>query len=227
MGHKTHPYGIRLGITKKWKSNWFSEKHAPEYVKEDQQIRTMIKRRYYGAGIAQVSIERPTEELVSILIYTARPGIIIGKGGQEIDQFQRELEETIQRKVKIYIKEVDHPDLEAVLVAEDVASRIQNRIPAPRAMKEVIQRVMEHGAKGIKIRCGGRLGGAEIARSIESKAGRVPLQTIRADIDYGFAQALTKYGMIGVKVWLYRGDIYPARRGGEARGVTSAQAAQV
>lgn len=227
MGHKTHPYGIRLGITKKWKSNWFSEKHAPKYVKEDQQIRTMIKRRYYGAGIAQVSIERPTEELVSILIYTARPGIIIGKGGQEIDQFQRELEETIQRKVKIYIKEVDHPDLEAVLVAEDVASRIQNRIPAPRAMKEVIQRVMEHGAKGIKIRCGGRLGGAEIARSIESKAGRVPLQTIRADIDYGFAQALTKYGMIGVKVWLYRGDIYPARRGGEARGVTSAQAAQV
>lgn len=226
MGHKTHPYGIRLGITKKWKSNWFSEKHAPEYVKEDQQIRMMIKRRYHGAGIAQVSIERPTEELVSILIYTARPGIIIGKGGQEIDQFQKELEETIKRKVKIYIKEVDHPDLEAVLIAEDVASRIQNRIPAPRAMKEVIQRVMEHGAKGIKIRCGGRLGGAEIARSIESKAGRVPLQTIRADIDYGFAQALTKYGMIGIKVWLYRGDIYPARRG-EAHGVTSAQAAQV
>jgi small subunit ribosomal protein S3 len=226
MGHKTHPYGLRLGITKKWKSNWFSEKKAPEYVKEDQQIRTMIKQRYYGAGIAQVSIERPTEELVSILIYTARPGIIIGKGGQEIDQFQRALEETLKRKVKIYIKEVDHPDLEATLVAEDVASRIQNRIPVPRAMKEVIQRVMEHGAKGIKIRCGGRLGGAEIARSIESKAGRVPLQTIRADIDYGFAQALTKYGMIGVKVWLYRGDIYLAR-GGEARGVTRAQAAQV
>lgn len=226
MGHKTHPYGIRLGITKKWKSNWFSEKKAPEYVKEDQQIRRMIKQRYYGAGIAQISIERPTEELVSILIYTARPGIIIGKGGQEIDQFQKELEETIKRRVKIYIKEVDHPDLEATLIAEDVASRIQNRIPVPRAMKEVIQRVLEHGAKGIKIRCGGRLGGAEIARSIESKAGRVPLQTIRADIDYGFAQALTKYGMIGIKVWLYRGDIYPAR-GGEARGVTRAQAAQV
>lgn len=226
MGHKTHPYGIRLGINKKWKSNWFSEKNAPDYVKEDQRIRSMIKRRYYGAGIAQVSIERPTEELVSILISTARPGIIIGRGGQEIDQFQRELEEALKRKVKIYIKEVDHPDLEAVLVAEDVASRIQNRIPAPRAMKEVIQRVMEHGAKGIKIRCGGRLGGAEIARSIESKVGRVPLQTIRADIDYGFAQALTKYGMIGIKVWLYRGDIYPAR-GGESRGVTSAQATQV
>ncbi len=226
MGHKTHPYGLRLGITKKWKSNWFSLKKAQEYVKEDHQIRTLIKQRYHGAGIARVSIERPTEELVSILIHTARPGIIIGKGGQEIDQFQKELEETIGRKVKIYIKEVDHPDLEATLVAEDVASRIQNRIPVPRAMKEVIQRVMEHGAKGVKIRCGGRLGGAEIARSIESKAGRVPLQTIRADIDYGFAQALTKYGMIGIKVWLYRGDIYPAR-GGEVRGVTRAQAAQV
>ncbi|MCX8103606.1 MAG: 30S ribosomal protein S3 [Candidatus Bipolaricaulota bacterium] len=226
MGHKTHPYGIRLGITKDWKSNWFSEKKMPEYVREDHRIRTMIKKRYYGAQIAQISIERPTEELVSIVIYTARPGIIIGKGGQEIDQFQGELEELLQRKVKIYIKEVDHPDWEAQLVAEDVASRIQNRIPVPRAMKEVIQRVMDHGAKGIKIRCGGRLGGAEIARSIESKAGRVPLQTIRADIDYGFAQALTKYGMIGIKVWLYRGDIYLAR-GGESRGVTRAQAAQV
>jgi small subunit ribosomal protein S3 len=189
-------------------------------------IRTLIKQRYYGAGIARVLIERPTEEWVSLVIYTARPGIIIGKGGQEIDQFQRELETRLRRKVKIYIKEVDHPDLEATLVAEDVASRIQNRIPVPRAMKEVIRRVMEHGAKGIKIRCGGRLGGAEIARSIESKVGRVPLQTIRADIDYGFAEALTKYGMIGIKVWLYRGDIYPAR-GGEARGVTGAQAAKV
>lgn len=226
MGQKTHPYGFRLGITKKWISNWFFEKDAPHYVKEDHTIRTTIKKRYYGAGIARIAIERPTEERVSIIIYTARPGIIIGKGGQEIDQFQKELEELIKRKVKIYIKEVDHPDLEATLVAEDVASRIQNRIPVPRAMKEVIQRVMDHGAKGIKVRCGGRLGGAEIARSIESKAGRVPLQTIRADIDYGFAEALTKYGMIGIKVWLYRGDIYPAR-GGEARGVISAQAAKV
>jgi small subunit ribosomal protein S3 len=226
MGHKTHPYGFRLGINKKWLSNWFFEKNAPLYVKEDHMIRTLIKQRYYGAGIARVLIERPTEEWVSLVIYTARPGIIIGKGGQEIDQFQRELETRLRRKVKIYIKEVDHPDLEATLVAEDVASRIQNRIPVPRAMKEVIRRVMEHGAKGIKIRCGGRLGGAEIARSIESKVGRVPLQTIRADIDYGFAEALTKYGMIGIKVWLYRGDIYPAR-GGEARGVTGAKAAKV
>ncbi|MCS6936722.1 MAG: 30S ribosomal protein S3 [Candidatus Bipolaricaulota bacterium] len=226
MGQKIHPYGLRLGITKKWISDWFSEKKAPEYVKEDYEIRRLVKERYRGAGIAKVSIERPTEQSVSLVIYAARPGIIIGKGGQEIDSFQAELESRLKRKVKISIKEIDSPDLEAVLVSEDIAARLMNRIPAARAMKEVMQRVMTHGARGVKIRCSGRIGGAEIARSMEVKAGRVPLQTIRADIDYGQAEALTKYGLIGIKVWLYRGDIY-RKRGGEVRGAVSSQAAKV
>lgn len=220
MGQKTHPLGFRLGITKKWKSNWFHERKAPEYLEEDQKIRRMIRERYRGAGIAEVSVERPTEDRVSIVIRTARPGIIIGKGGQEIDQFQKELEKLTGRKVKISIKEVEAPDLEAILVAEEVAYRIENRFPINRAMKEVAARVMDRGAKGIKIRCSGRLGGAEIARSVEIKQGRVPLQTIRADIDYGFTEAWTKYGPIGIKVWLFRGEHLPlvARERGEVVG---------
>ncbi len=211
MGQKTHPLGFRLGITQKWKSNWFHEKKAPEYLLEDQKIRQWICARYKGAGIAEINLERPTEDRVSIVIRTARPGILIGKGGAEIDQFQKELEEKLGRKVKISIKEVEAPDLEAILVAEEVAYRVENRFPIQRAMKEVIGRVMERGAKGVKIRCSGRLGGAEIARSIEIKQGRVPLQTIRADIDYGFTEAWTKYGPIGIKVWLFRGEQLPRR----------------
>jgi small subunit ribosomal protein S3 len=209
MGQKTHPLGFRLGITRKWKSNWFNERKAPEYLEEDQRIRRLIRERYRGAGIAEVNLERPTEDRVSIVVRTARPGIIIGKGGQEIDRFQKELEGLTGRKVKISIKEVEAPDLEAILVAEEVAYRIENRFPINRAMKEVAARVMDRGAKGIKIRCSGRLGGAEIARSVEIKQGRVPLQTIRADIDYGFTEAWTKYGPIGIKVWLFRGEHLP------------------
>lgn len=209
MGQKIHPFGFRLGITEKWKSNWFNDKKAPEYLVEDQKIRKLIKERYRGAGIAEVNIERPADDRVSLVIRTARPGIIIGKGGQEIDQFQKELEAMTGRKVKISIKEVEAPDLEAQLVAEEVAYRIENRFPVQRAIKEVAQRVMDRGAKGVKIRVSGRLGGAEIARSVEVKHGRVPLQTIRADIDYGFAEAWTKYGRIGVKVWIFRGEHMP------------------
>lgn len=220
MGHKVHPLGLRLGITKKWKSNWFSRKKVKEYLLEDQKIRRLIKERYKGAGIAEVSIERPTEERTSLVIRVARPGIIIGRGGEEIDRFNKELEELTKRKVKISIKEVENPELEGVLVAEDVAFRLENRIPTVRAMKEVIQRVRERGAKGVKIKCSGRLGGAEIARSIWHKDGRVPTQTLRADIDYGFAEAWTKYGKIGVKVWVYRGDILPPRGDGHASAGT-------
>ncbi len=207
MGHKVHPLGLRLGITKKWKANWFSKKKAQEYLLEDQKIRRLIKERYKGAGIAEISIERPTEERISLVIRVARPGIIIGRGGAEIDKFNRELEELTKRKVKISMKEVENPALEGVLVAEDVAFRLENRIGTVRAMKEAIQRVMERGAQGVKIKCSGRLGGAEIARSIWLKEGRVPTQTLRADIDYGFAEAWTKYGKIGIKAWVYRGDI--------------------
>ena len=225
MGQKIHPYGLRLGITKKWKSNWFSEKKAAEYVKEDYKLRRLIKDRYQGAGIAEINIERPTEDRISLVIRTARPGIVIGKGGTEIDQFQKILEQKLGRKVKISIKEVDSPDTEAALIAEDISFRIKNRIPPQRAMKEVIQRVMDNGAKGIKLRLAGRLGGAEIARAVRSHEGRVPCQTLRADIDYGTAEALTKYGMIGIKVWIYRGDIFPVRGG--SRVASGAQANKV
>ncbi len=211
MGQKINPLGFRLGITQKWKSNWFNEKLAQDYLVEDHKIRGWIRDRYRGAGIADVIIERPAEDRVSVVIRTARPGIIIGKGGQEIDEFQRVLEARTGRSVKISIKEVDAPDLEATLVAEEIAYRLENRFPVQRAIKEVTQRVMERGAKGIKIRCSGRLGGAEIARSIEVKLGRVPLQTIRADIDYGFREAWTKTGHIGIKVWIFRGEHMPMR----------------
>lgn len=209
MGQKTHPIGFRLGINKGWESNWFSEKRAQEYIREDFQIRDLIRRRYQGAGVAEINIERPTEERTSLLIRTARPGIIIGRGGQEINSFQAELERMCGRRVRISIKEIDNPDLEAPLVARDVAFRIENRTPPVRAMKEIIQRVMANGAQGAKIKCSGRLGGREIARSLEQMAGRVPLQTIRADIDYGFIEASTKYGPIGIKVWIYRGEFHP------------------
>jgi small subunit ribosomal protein S3 len=209
MGQKTHPIGFRLGIHRKWQSNWFSEKKAPEYLLEDYRIRELIQKQYHGAGIAEVNIERPTDDRVSIMIRTARPGIIIGRGGAEINNLQATLEKMTGRRVRISIKEIDNPDLEAILVARDVAFRIENRTPPVRAMKEIIERVMANGAQGIKIRVSGRLGGAEIARSVEQMAGRVPLQTIRADIDYGFTEARTKYGPIGIKVWLYRGDFRP------------------
>jgi len=209
MGQKTHPIGLRIGINRKWQSNWFSEKRAPEYLLEDYQIRKLIEERYHGAGVAEVNIERPTEERVSLVIRTARPGIIIGRGGGEINSFQAKLERMCARRVKISIKEIDNPDLEAPLVARDVAFRIENRTPPMRAMKEIVQRVMASGAQGVKIKCSGRLGGAEIARSVKQMAGRVPLQTIRADIDYGLTEAKTKYGRIGIKVWIYRGDFRP------------------
>lgn len=209
MGQKTHPIGFRLGINKRWQSSWFSEKRASEYLLEDQRIRDLIERQYQGAGIAEVSIERPTEERISLMIRTARPGIIIGRGGQEINNLQASLEKMTGRRVRIAIKEIDNPDLEAKLVARDVAFRIENRTPPVRAMKEIIERVRANGAQGVKIKCAGRLGGAEIARGVVQMAGRVPLQTIRADIDYGFTEAATKYGPIGIKVWLYRGVAQP------------------
>ncbi len=209
MGQKINPIGFRMGVNRKWISNWYDPSNAADYLEEDRMIRDLIGERYRGAGIAEVSLERPTTARLSIVIRTARPGIIIGKGGQEIDHFQQDLEATTGRSVKISIKEVDAPDLEAILVAEEVAYRVEGRFPVQRAIKEAGRRVMENGAQGVKIRCGGRLGGAEIARNVEIKHGRVPLQTIRADIDYGFTEALTKYGPIGIKVWLFRGEHIP------------------
>ncbi|MCI2425749.1 30S ribosomal protein S3 [Candidatus Acetothermia bacterium] len=206
MGQKTHPVGFRIGITRGWSSNWFSRKKAPEYILEDRNIRKLIQERYRGAYVSEVNIERPKEDRVSIVIRSARPGIIIGRGGNEITAFQAVLEKLTGREVKISIAEVERPDFEAILVAQDVAMQIEGRTAPNRAMKDVIRRVRAAGALGVKIECSGRLDGAEIARSLKMMDGRVPLQTIRADIDYGVCEAKTKYGNIGIKAWVFRGE---------------------
>jgi len=206
MGQKVNPIGFRVGIHRKWRSNWYTSKLGPTYIKEDHQIRKLVYERYRGAGLAEIYIERPSENNVSLTVRTARPGIIIGKGGAEIDNFQKEMESRFKRAFKIAIQEVENPNAEAVLIAEDLAHRIANRTPPMRAMKEVISRALGKGVQGIKISCAGRLGGAEIARTVWQKEGRVPLHTIRADIDYGFREAWTKTGHIGIKVWLFRGE---------------------
>jgi len=206
MGQKVHPVGFRMGVTRKWISNWYNPKMAPEYITEDYEIRRLITERYRRAAVSEVNIERSKEDRVSIIIRSARPGIVIGRGGSEIQRLQSDLEKLTGRTVKVAIHEIERPDLEAPLVAQDVAMQIEGRIVPARAMKEVIRRVMAAGAEGVKIKVSGRLGGAEIARSISMMEGRVPLQTIRADIDYGFTEARTKYGNIGVKAWVFRGE---------------------
>jgi len=212
MGQKVHPFGIRMSVNRQGVSNWFNPKLAPEYIAEDKRIRDLIYERYRRAAVAEVNIERSKEDRVSIVIASARPGIVIGRGGSEIEKLQAALEELTGRHVKVSIREIERPDLEARLVAQDVAMQIENRTAPARAMKEAIRRVMGAGAGGIKIKVSGRLGGTDIARSITMKEGRIPLQTIRADIDYGLIEAKTKYGNIGVKVWIFRGEHSPKER---------------
>ncbi len=209
MGQKVHPVGFRVGVTRKWVSNWYNPKLAPMYIAEDKRIRDLVQERYRRAAVAEINIERSKEDRVSIVIRSARPGIIIGRGGSEIEKLQHALEDLTGRLVKVSIQEVERPDLEARLVAQDVAIQIENRTAPARAMKESIRRVMGAGAEGVKIKVSGRLGGTDIARSITMKEGRIPLQTIRADIDYGLVEARTKYGNIGVKAWVFRGERSP------------------
>jgi small subunit ribosomal protein S3 len=206
MGQKINPIGFRIGVTRKWISNWYNPKLAPEYVAEDKRIRDLVLDRYRRAAVAEVNIERSKEDRVSIVIRSARPGIIIGRGGSEIELLQKALENLTKRNVKVSIQEIERPDLEARLIAQDVAIQIENRTAPARAMKEAIRRVMGAGAEGVKIKSSGRLGGTDIARSITMKEGRIPLQTLRADIDYGLVEARTKYGNIGVKAWVFRGE---------------------
>lgn len=210
MGQKIHPLGFRIGVNRKWVSNWYNPKLAPEYINEDKRIRNLITERYRRASVAEINIERSKEDRVSILIRSARPGIIIGRGGSEIELLQAALEDLTGRIVKVSIQEIERPDLEALLVGQDLALQIENRTAPARAMKEAIRRVMAAGAGGVKFKISGRLGGTDIARSISMKEGRIPLQTIRADIDYGLVEARTKYGNIGVKVWIFRGE-YPRK----------------
>jgi len=207
VGQKTHPHGFRLGFNKQWSSRWFSKgTEYPRMIHEDLKMKKMIKERYYHAGIAEVDVERVGPK-VRIIIQTARPGIVIGRGGKEIENLKSLLLEIAQREVYIDIREVDKPELNSLLVAEGIAVQLEKRIAYRRAMRRAVEMALKMGAKGIKVMCSGRLGGVEIARSEWYLKGQLPLQTLRADIDYGFTEAFTTYGQIGIKVWIYRTDI--------------------
>lgn len=206
MGQKVHPVGFRLGITKTWSSRWYADKEYAEFIKEDHEIREYLKARLFHAGVSKIDIERASSR-AKVTIHTARPGIVIGKRGAEIEAIRQDLEKKIGREIMIDIQEVRKPELDAQLVAENVAQQLIRRIAFRRAMKRAVGTALKFGAQGIKISCAGRLGGAEMARREWYREGRVPLQTLRADIDYGFAEAKTTYGLIGVKVTLFKGEI--------------------
>jgi small subunit ribosomal protein S3 len=206
LGQKTHPIGFRLGIIKGWDSNWYDEKNFAGKLQEDQVIRNYLRNRLKKAGVSKILIER-TPKNARITINTSRPGIVIGKSGKEISQLEEELKKITNKEIKILISEIKRPELDAQLVAESIASQLEGRIAFRRAMKQGITAAMRMGAEGIRVRCGGRLGGAEIARSEQYKDGRIPLHTLRADIDYATAEAHTIYGLIGIKVWIYKGEV--------------------
>lgn len=209
MGQKVHPYGFRLGIIKPWRSRWYSEKEYGANLQEDLRIRAYVKNRLIHAGVSAVEIERKASR-VHIIIHTARPGIVIGKKGAEIESLKKDLQKFAKKEVSITIQEIRRPETDAQLTAENVAMQLERRIAFRRAMKKTVLSSMKLGAKGIKIHVAGRLGGAEMARSEWYREGRVPLHTLRADIDYGFAEANTTYGKIGVKVWIYKGEVLPS-----------------
>ena len=208
MGQKVHPKGFRLGIIRGWDSNWYADKDYSELLHEDYQVRKMVKERFYAAGISKVEIQR-TGNRVRVTIHTAKPGIVIGRGGNEVEKLKVDLSLMTGKSININIQEIKRPELDAQIVAENVAQQLEKRISFRRAMKQTVQRTMRVGALGMKIAISGRLGGAEIARTEWYAEGKVPLHTLRADIDYGFAEANTTYGKIGIKVWINRGEIKP------------------
>ena len=211
MGNKTHPIGFRLGVIKEWQTKWFAgrQKEYRDLVLEDMVVRGAIFKAYPDAGISRVDIERGSNDVI-VTVHTARPGIVIGRGGQKVDDLRKHLEGLIRRRARLNIQEIRQPELDAYLVARNVADQLVRRIAFRRAIRQTITRTMQAGAQGIKIVCSGRLGGADIARREKAMEGRVPLHTLRADIDFSIAEAATAFGRIGVKVWIYRGDILPA-----------------
>lgn len=217
MGQKVNPHGLRVGVIKDWDSKWYAEADFADYLVEDYNIRKYLKNRLYSAGISRIEIERASER-VKVIIYTAKPGVVIGKGGSEIDKVKAALQQFISKKLVIDIKEVKRPDKDAQLVAENIALQLENRISFRRAMKSSMSRTMKSGAKGIKTGVSGRLGGADMARTEFYSDGTIPLQTLRADIEYGFAEADTTYGKIGVKVWIYKGEVLPTKAVKEGSG---------
>ncbi len=212
MGQKTHPIGFRLGIVKNWRSRWYAERNFPELLAEDEKIRKYLHQRLGHASISEVEIERKPSKVI-ITVHTARPGVVIGKGGSEVDKLRDELGRLTSSEVAINVEEVKRPEIDAQLVADNIAHQLVQRVSFRRALKRSVQNAMRSGAEGIKVQVGGRLNGAEIARSEGYKEGRVPLHTLRADIDYAQATARTTFGTIGVKVWVFKGEIVEDRRG--------------
>ena len=210
MGQKVNPHGLRVGVIKDWDSKWYAEGDFADLLLEDHKIRTYLKKKLYSAGVSKIEIESASDR-VKVILYTAKPGVVIGKGGAEIEKIKGELQQFTDKKLIVDIKEVKRPDKDAQLVAENIALQLENRISFRRAMKSCMQRSMKAGALGIKASCSGRLGGADMARTEFYSEGTIPLQTIRADIDYGFAEADTTYGKGGVKVWIYKGEVLPTK----------------
>ena len=210
MGQKVNPHGLRVGVIKDWDSKWYAEADLADLLVEDYNIRTYLKKKLYAAGVSKIEIERASDR-VKVIIYTAKPGVVIGKGGAEIEKIKAEVQKFTSKKLVVDIKEVKRPDRDAQLVAENIALQLENRVSFRRAMKSCMSRTMKSGAKGIKTSCSGRLGGADMARTEFYSEGTIPLQTLRADIDYGFAEADTTYGKVGVKVWIYKGEVLPTK----------------
>jgi len=211
MGQKVNPHGLRVGIIKDWDSKWYAEKgEFADNLVEDNNIRKFLKKKLYIAGVSKINIERYSDR-VKVIVYTAKPGIVIGKGGAEIEKVKSELQKLTDKKLVVDIKEVKRPDKDAQLVAENIAAQLENRVSFRRAMKSCMSRAMKAGVQGIKTSVSGRLGGADMARTESYNEGTIPLQTLRADIDYGFAEADTTYGKVGVKVWIYKGEVLPTK----------------
>ena len=216
MGQKVNPHGLRVGVIKDWDSKWYAEADFADNLVEDHKIRVYLKKKLYSAGVSKIEIERASDR-VKVIIYTAKPGIVIGKGGAEIEKLKAQVQKMTDKKLFIDIKEVKRPDKDAQLVAESIALQLENRISFRRAMKSTMSRTMKAVALCIKTCASGRLGGADMARTEFYSDGTIPLQTLRADIDYGFAEANTTYGKVGVKVWIYKGEVLPAKKEGGAK----------
>jgi len=211
LGQKVHPYGFRLGINRTWRSRWFARKDYGALLHEDLKLKAMLKKKFAHAGISRIEVERAANKL-TVIIFTSRPGIIVGKKGTEIEKLKKDLQTLTGREINLRIQEINKPELDAQLVGEGIAQQLEKRIAFRRAMRRAVDSTLRFGAKGIKVRVGGRLNGAEIARSEWYLHGQLPLHTLRADIDYGFAQAFTTYGVIGVKVWIYKGEVFEMQK---------------
>ncbi len=210
MGQKVNPHGLRVGVIKEWDSKWYADADFADYLVEDYNIRKFLKKKLFSAGVSKIEIERASDR-VKVIVFTAKPGIVIGKGGAEIEVTKKELQKLTGKNVLVDIKEIKRPDRDAQLVAENIALQLENRVSFRRAMKSCMGRTMKAGAMGIKTAVSGRLGGADMARTEFYSEGTIPLQTLRADIDYGFAEADTTYGKLGVKVWVYKGEVLPTK----------------